>query len=545
MRTRFRTRVFFASLAPAAAALATVAVLVVRDFRQEERVTIERRVTEQALLIAELLAQRSDLTASSLVDEEADRLGAVVNARVTLIARDGTVLGDSAVDGHDLSAVENHLTRPEVVGTGSAPVGIVERYSTTVGHDMLYAAAPTRHPVVGYVRVSLPLTDVAEQVRRIAWSALAAFGIAAPLAVAFAWVTSRIVSRRVDTIAAIARQHTTGDGLMPHRDYGPDELETVAGILDVSLRRLSEQLQELSRDRARTEAILTGMVEGVLVIDRQGRLQLVNRAAREMLRVEPGAVGRPFVEVIRHPDIAARLAAALDRSSAEATELGLARDPGRTFVARAAPVSSGGGGGAVLVLHDITDLRRADQIRRDFVANVSHELRTPLTAIRGYVEALLEDDRHDADTRRFLEIIARQSSRMERLVSDLLRLARLDARQESLERAPCDVAQIFRSVLADLASSTITPACLRGPCSPRRTGGSRGARAAAAAPCRCSPRTPGRARSPRRSCRRCPSRRASASRRWRAPRRASAGGPAPGRAPARPAGPRRRRTSAG
>jgi two-component system, OmpR family, phosphate regulon sensor histidine kinase PhoR len=451
MRTRFRTRVFFASLAPAAAALATVAVLVVRDFRQEERVTIERRVTEQALLIAELLAQRSDLTASSLVDEEADRLGAVVNARVTLIARDGTVLGDSAVDGHDLSAVENHLTRPEVVGTGSAPVGIVERYSTTVGHDMLYAAAPTRHPVVGYVRVSLPLTDVAEQVRRIAWSALAAFGIAAPLAVAFAWVTSRIVSRRVDTIAAIARQHTTGDGLMPHRDYGPDELETVAGILDVSLRRLSEQLQELSRDRARTEAILTGMVEGVLVIDRQGRLQLVNRAAREMLRVEPGAVGRPFVEVIRHPDIAARLAAALDRSSAEATELGLARDPGRTFVARAAPVSSGGGGGAVLVLHDITDLRRADQIRRDFVANVSHELRTPLTAIRGYVEALLEDDRHDADTRRFLEIIARQSSRMERLVSDLLRLARLDARQESLERAPCDVAQIFRSVLADLA----------------------------------------------------------------------------------------------
>jgi two-component system phosphate regulon sensor histidine kinase PhoR len=451
MRTRFRTKVFLASLAPAAAALAVVALLVVREFRNDERITIERRVTEQALLMAELLAQRSDLTTSSSMDEEADRLGAVVNARVTLIARDGRVLGDSMVDGAALSALENHLTRPEVAETGTAPVGIVERYSTTVGHDMLYAAAPTRHPVVGFVRVSLPLTDVAGQVRRIAWSALAAFGIAAPLAVAFAWVTSRIVSRRVDAIAAIARQYTADDTRTSHADYGPDELDAVAGILDVSVRRLSEQLQELSRDRARTDAILTGMVEGVLVVDRQGRLQLVNRAAQEMLRVEPSTVGRPFVEVIRHPDIAARLASALDGSTVEATELALTRDPGRTFVARAAPVVSSGGGGAVLVLHDITDLRRADQIRRDFVANVSHELRTPLTAIRGYVEALLEDEGHDEDTHRFLEIIGRQSSRMERLVSDLLRLARLDARQEPLERAQCEVAHVFRSVLSDLA----------------------------------------------------------------------------------------------
>jgi two-component system phosphate regulon sensor histidine kinase PhoR len=105
----------------------------------------------------------------------------------------------------------------------------------------------------------------------------------------------------------------------------------------------------------------------------------------------------------------------------------------------------------VLVLHDITDLRRADQIRRDFVANVSHELRTPLTAIRGYVEALLDGATDEEETRRFLEIIGRHSTRMERLVKDLLRLARLDARQEALERAACDVQQLFRGVVADLA----------------------------------------------------------------------------------------------
>jgi two-component system phosphate regulon sensor histidine kinase PhoR len=123
-------------------------------------------------------------------------------------------------------------------------------------------------------------------------------------------------------------------------------------------------------------------------------------------------------------------------------------DPARTLVARVAPVIAAGRG-AVLVLHDITDLRRADQIRRDFVANVSHELRTPLTAIKGYAEALL-DDPEDADARdRFLEIIHRHASRMERLVKDLLRLARLDAGQETVERAPCDVEALVSSVVAD------------------------------------------------------------------------------------------------
>jgi two-component system phosphate regulon sensor histidine kinase PhoR len=170
-----------------------------------------------------------------------------------------------------------------------------------------------------------------------------------------------------------------------------------------------------------------------------------------MLRVESSANGRPYLEMIRHPDIASQLTAALHGEEIGGQELTLARDPGRTLLTRAAPVS-GLSGGAVLVLHDITDLRRADQIRRDFVANVSHELRTPLTAIRGYVEALLDGPADDAEgTRKFLEIIARHSTRMERLVKDLLRLARLDARQELLETARCDIRQLFTAVTADLA----------------------------------------------------------------------------------------------
>jgi two-component system phosphate regulon sensor histidine kinase PhoR len=195
------------------------------------------------------------------------------------------------------------------------------------------------------------------------------------------------------------------------------------------------------------------MVEGVLIVDRQGRVQLVNRAAQDMLRVTEQATGRPYVEVIRHPDIAALIGASLRREPVASRELTLSRDALRTFVARAAAVASSGDGGAVLVLHDITDLRKAGQIRQDFVANVSHELRTPLTAIRGYVEALLDEPSLGADSRNFLDIIGRHTARMERLVKDLLRLARLDARQEPLERTRCSVRDAFESVLSELSQA--------------------------------------------------------------------------------------------
>jgi two-component system phosphate regulon sensor histidine kinase PhoR len=172
-----------------------------------------------------------------------------------------------------------------------------------------------------------------------------------------------------------------------------------------------------------------------------------------MLKLHDRADGRHYLEIVRHPDIAAQVTAALGGARSEALELTLPREPGASYIARSAPVRSTQGRGAVLVLHDITQLRRADQIRRDFVANVSHELRTPLTAVRGYVEALLDGD-GDVDaakTQHFLETIARHTLRMERLVRDLLRLARLDAGQEQLDRVPCSVASLFDGVEAELA----------------------------------------------------------------------------------------------
>jgi two-component system phosphate regulon sensor histidine kinase PhoR len=449
---RFRTQVFVGSLVASAVSLLVVALLLSFQIRERQRAAITQRLTDEAHLIADLLADTPAMDRAAL-DAEADRLGQHSASRVTFIAADGRVIGDSTQTVAQLETLENHASRPEVLLARDHGVGSSRRYSTTIGADMLYIAVRASHPAVRYVRLALPLTEIDAQLAEVRTLTLVALGTAIPIALVLAWLLSAPLGRRVQEIAAVAQRYSAGDLSRPGHDYGRDELGTVARVLDNSVQELGRRLQELSRDRARTDAMLTGMIEGVLVIDTEGRLQLVNRAARQMLHVDESALNRPYLDVIRHPQIVAQLAAALDGREDALAELTLAREPGRTFVSRAAPVATDGGGGAVLVLHDVTTLRQADQMRRDFVANVSHELRTPLTAIRGYVEAVFDDSSNQATTEQFLQIVLRHTAGMERLVSDLLRLARLDAHQEPLERTPCSVRQLFTDVVTDLESA--------------------------------------------------------------------------------------------
>ena len=219
--------------------------------------------------------------------------------------------------------------------------------------------------------------------------------------------------------------------------------------------RMAARLQELEAERARTAALLSGMVEGVLVVDANGRLQLVNDAARRMLKLDANLLGRHYIEAVRQPGVVQQLGAALNGEKRPPIEVPLDASVGTTggpriFRAQATPATDQGNG-AVLVLHDISDLRRVDRVRKDFVANVSHELRTPLTAVRGYVEALMDESADPQQQRTFLGVIDRHTRRMERLVGDLLHLARLDAHQEAARMQPTDVSALFRAVSLDLA----------------------------------------------------------------------------------------------
>src|SRR5262245_16482704 len=248
-------------------------------------------------------------------------------------------------------------------------------------------------------------------------------------------------------IAAGAAGVWVGFALSSRRSRGKDA-RTTSGSSQAARR-----VADLEADRARMAAILSGMVEGVLVVDNDGRLRLVNDAAKQMLNLENNLLGRHYVEAVRQPGVVAQLGAALKGERRPPIEVPLpplaAASGPRSFRAQATPGSAGGG--AVLVLHDITDLRRVDRMRRDFVANVSHELRTPLTAVRGYVEALMDDTVTPEQRNKFLEVIDRHTGRMERLVRDLLRLARLDSHQEVADLYPIDIASLFRTVATDLS----------------------------------------------------------------------------------------------
>ncbi len=458
----FRTRFFLTSLATAALTLVVATVLISWSVRRAMGDRIERSLVSQTRLAAETLSHRQAASAAEL-DGEADALGGLVGARVTLVASDGVVIGDSELDDKALAEAENHGERPEIQQARRDGLGIARRYSTTVRADLLYVAVPVNNPALpalGFVRLALPLTDVAEQLAAVQRIALVASAVGLLAALAMAWTTSMLLGRRVHAIAAVAERYGRGDWSRPARDYGSDEIGTVARVLDNSAREIGRRATDLASDRARMEAILSGMIEGVLVVNDHGRVQLVNEAARAMLRLRDDPDGRHYVEIVRQPDIAAQLGAALRGTATEGLELTLPREPELVIMSRSAPVKSPGAAGAVLVMHDITDLRRADRIRRDFVANVSHELRTPLTAVRGYVEALLDqgpdqgnEGAEPPQVRRFLEIIGRHTLRMERLVRDLLRLARLDAGQEPIEHVRCPIGPLFDAVETELASA--------------------------------------------------------------------------------------------
>jgi two-component system phosphate regulon sensor histidine kinase PhoR len=442
----FRTRTFLSIFVAASLALVVSTVLVERSLRQYLYRDIELGLLTQARLASALLA---DLGALPNPDAEADRLGRLGRARFTLIAADGTVIGDSEVAPQNLATLENHAAREEVVLAARSGEGTASRRSHTTDIGTMYAAVSVSRGPVAFVRVALPLTTVEERVaglRRLALVGLLA-GLAAALGLT--WVTSVLLNQRIRAVAETARRYRAGDFSHPARDYGADEIGTVAGALDDTARELGVKLSDMARERAHMDAILSGMVEGVVLLNTSGRLVLTNPAAREMLRLPGEPEGLHYLEVVRQPDISGQLASALGGGQPAAAEIHLERDRRQTFAAHVVPVARERGGGAVLVLHDITELRRADQVRRDFVANVSHELRTPLTAIRGYVEALSDGPPPD-EARQFLEIISRHTLRMERLVRDLLRLARLDAGQETLERAPCHPAAVVHAIARDM-----------------------------------------------------------------------------------------------
>ncbi len=436
MTLGLRSRMMVTAVAAAAAALLAVHFLAEPELRRraldQTRSTLLAEARLMARVVEDGLARGAG---ASELDPLVDEAARGQEVRVTIVALGGRVLADSEVSGPDLDRLENHADRPEVKEALATGTGVSLRHSATVGRDLLYAAVPVRHAgrTVGVARVALSLRAFEEQVaelrRATAFALLLAFGIAALLS--FGLTAS--LARPLGEIMEAARQFAAGNLGARIRVRRTDELGELARILNFSADQLQERLAEIARERARIEAILSAMEDGVLAVDHRGNVLLANQALSRGLDLkEP--VGRHYVEVIRQREVGGLIEEVLRTGERRLAEVEILRRK-RVYAIAAVPFPGAEGSppGAVLTFHDATERRRLDRIRRDFVANASHELRTPLTSIRGFVEALEDGAVKEPDNaERFLGKIRTHADRMAALVEDLLELSRL----ESGERPP-------------------------------------------------------------------------------------------------------------
>jgi two-component system phosphate regulon sensor histidine kinase PhoR len=378
--------------------------------------------------------------------------------RVTLIGADGRVLGDSEVAVEDLARVENHAERPEVRGALAGRLGRDLRASATIQTPLLYVALPVHDGgrIVGVLRLALPVSMVSASWAAVHRVMLGGGLVALAVAFGIGLFVARRVTRPVVEMQAIARRMSEGDFTARAPVRSPDEIGTLGRALNAMAARLREKIQDLEQEQAKATAILDEMVEGVIAVDGHDAILLINERARAMFGLgTPRPEGKPFLEVVRNTDLHKILRAvrAPGEGGVSRHELRLAGPTDRRLQMNAVPLRLAGDAvGAVMVLHDVTELRRLEQVRTEFVANVSHELRTPLTAIHGYLETLLGGELEERENaRRFLEIVFRHTERLGRLLDDLTDLSNIELGRVALRLEGTRLDEVVDSVLAIIA----------------------------------------------------------------------------------------------
>ena len=410
--------------------ISTMAVLLwaaERSLRRDLEGDIARSLESEARLISEALP------ADSLAwDEAVHRLARKNNHRITVVDRDGRVRADSYFPPGSLPAIENHAGRPEIRAALQGREGESSRRSQTVGQALLYVAVPGGP---GAVRVAADLSQVDAVVQRAQRAVAGAAALALAVGAIFAFFAGRSIAQPLTAITGAARAIAAGSPPRFPRSGVPD-IDALVQALRQMHRQLADRFDELRREQAESAALVESMIEGVIAADGRGHIVTANPAARRIL-------GYGTLDTL--PDLPELFRVKAAREVVDAVLVGrpvqdrqLEMD-GRAFMVNARPLPAGG---AVLVIHDLTEMRRLEAVRRDFVANVSHELKTPLTSISGYAETLLAEHPDEETTRRFLATILSNARRMQRLVDDLLDLSRIEAGRWQPSRTLVDVAGV-------------------------------------------------------------------------------------------------------
>ncbi|HZI93088.1 MAG TPA: ATP-binding protein [Patescibacteria group bacterium] len=458
---KFRNRLLWFGFA--VAGLAALAVFISGETVIRRIVTdrVTERLQVEAIVLADVLARDrlalpdpgATLEPHAETDRLADLAGRDLGLRVTIVAPDGLVLGDSSVELEQLGALENHATRPEIVEARAAGMGASTRHSVTVRDDLYYLARRIDRDgrPAGFVRLAVPVSELERTTGNYSLK-LAGFGFVALLGVALiGYLVARRFSRPIEEMSLAADEIAAGRRDTAIEVGSNDEIGQLGAALNRMTRALSAQIDSLSAEKSLRDTMLDGMSEGLVVVDTDRRVLLCNHALGRLLGFQAEDLAdRPLIEVTREHGIIEAFDSVLGRGERRRDVVRLDTDGGRVFELNVVPLKGPDGSllGAVGLLFDVTRLTMLESVRREFVADVSHELRTPLTTMKSFVETLLAGGIDDKENnRRFLEIIRKNGDRMEAIIDDLTDLSLIETGSILLEPERLELAPLVKELL--------------------------------------------------------------------------------------------------
>jgi len=394
---------------------------------------------------------------SAVIDSLCDLLGNVTGTRVTVVMKSGLVIGDSE---NNPALMENHGDRPEIIDALNGDIGQSVRYSTTITETLMYVAIPIRvgGEITSVVRTSMPITHVELELTDIQRKIAVAGVIVAILAAVVSLFVSRRITRPIEHLRKAADLFARGHLRRKLIVTGSEELSSLAAAMNSMAKELDDRINTITRQRNEQEAIFASMSEGVIAVDDEEYIIGMNRAAADLIGIGlDKARGRVVQEVIRNAKLQKMVSKTLEAGEASESAI-IVRDGEERYIQSSGALlrdSRGDSIGAVIVLNDMTRLKRLENVRTEFVANVSHELKTPVTSIKGYVETLLDGSLEDAnEARRFLQVVARHADRLDSIIEDLLSLSRIEqeAEQSVVEVEVTKIEEILNSAIQACAA---------------------------------------------------------------------------------------------
>lgn len=453
---KFSWRLTFAFCFTTVLSLALTGYLLDRRLRRQ----FLDELTTNATYQVQTAAYETDPAAFAAPGEYASKLAHELatrsHTRMTFIRADGVVTGDSDVAAADLKNIENHARRKEVERALQGEIGVDSRLSHTVGTPFLYVAAPvkTGGAVKGVIRLALPLDTVKKKLGVVHESILMIIAGMVFVALFLGMWLSRSLSWPIAHMSEVASRLAQGQYNARMGGLPSDEHAELADAMNRLVMELQSKNLELAHEKSQLAAVLSHMTDAVAVVNAKGQVLLVNPALCSLFNVRSeDAKGKVFLEVLRQAELNSLLQAVLRENGIRTQDVRTHSPDERVFETIAIPLSDEGKpAGALLVLHDITKIRRLDNIRRDFVANVSHELRTPLASIKGFAETLRTGAIEDAENRGgFVESIEKQADRMTALVEDLLSLASIESGERKPSKAPVALKELTDDIVRSLA----------------------------------------------------------------------------------------------